>query len=141
MVTFVALTDTEYEPSYETRQRHITVDIMRCRSHVRSETEGHLVGVVQQHHVGDPEVFGRQGGILQSVRVQRAHVLSVPQPHRSSSTHRQILTRARQVQHLEEAEDEDKTSRLGQTQSNGRTPPLRNSPKMLFVMQFNLVLM
>lgn len=94
---------------------------------------------MQQHHVGDPEVFGRHGGVLQSVRVQRGHVLSVPQPHRSSSAHRQILTRALQVQHLEEAEDEDKTGQSGQ--SDGKTSPLRNSPKMLFVMQFNLVLM
>lgn len=56
------------------------------------KSESHLVYIMQQHHVSDPQVFGCDGAVLQSMRVQEGHVLSVPQPHGSSFTHGQIPT-------------------------------------------------
>lgn len=57
-----------------------------------SESESHLINIMQQRHVGDPQVFGRDGAVLQSVRVQQGHVLSIVQPHSSSFTDGQKLT-------------------------------------------------
>lgn len=51
-----------------------------------------LVDVGQQHGVGGPQVFGRHGAVLQSMRVHQRRVLFVPQPHRPPSAHGQILT-------------------------------------------------
>lgn len=62
--------------------------------------EGHLVDVLQQHHVCDPEVFGCHSAVVQAKCVKQGHVLSVTQPHSSASAHGQILTWTLQVQHL-----------------------------------------
>lgn len=57
-----------------------------------SKSGSHLVYIMQQHHVSDPQVFGCDCAVLQSVCVQQGHVLAVAQPHSSSFTHSQKLT-------------------------------------------------
>lgn len=79
------------------------------------ESESHLVYIVQQHHVCDPEVFGCDCAVLQSMGVQKGHVFSVPQPHSSSFTHDQIMTRTLQVQHLGWPEDITRQQHLTET--------------------------
>lgn len=91
--------------------------------------------VVQQHHVSDPEVFGCDCAVLQSMRVQKGHVLSVPQPHSSAFTHSQILTRTLQVQHLRRSEDITPQLHLTSTNILGKSDRgalLQNSINALF---------
>lgn len=74
----------------------------------------HLVYIWQLHHVRDPEVLGCHCVVVQSLGVQKGHVLSVPQSHSSSSTHSQILGWTWQVQHLRRPDVTNQYIQVGQ---------------------------
>lgn len=95
----VVWTENIVEPNANYAQHHNTNQYSDWPTFVMcpSESESHLINIMQQHHVGDPQVFGRDGSVLQSVRVQQRHVLSIAQPHSSSFTDGQKLTWTLQV--------------------------------------------